>query len=480
VISVIVGLALGLLVISSPYLPIASEWQKIVLVVPFVFAVVVIFRDLEKLILFVIAISVPLNLDFTVMLSSYASSMEASGYTIIALTGLRLSLILLVVVVGYFTWLVKPSNGEAKLLRFYPSTSIPALCLIFVSLLSIFQASDAQLAFFKIAQFVELFLVYLYLANHLRTKQELQFFIIVLISAMLAESILMIVQWRTGLNFEFAGIAAGIDKATRRAGGTLGAANTAGSIQAAQLALVCAMLWLFPKRGQKAFAVLCFLAGVVALISTAGRAAWGGFLFVILSFVIIGWWRRWVNRQSLVVLFLVTLIMGVIFYPIILNRLTGDDNGSISSRLSMYQLAWNIISSSPSNFFLGVGINNYSLVAASYNTFVAGALGKVIQNISVHNVFLLTWTEIGLVGLLCYISFLVMPLTIAWKYIRSNDRFVSLMALGIGSGFVVMILQMMVDPFVARPKMIFSWLLVALIVSLKNIEPAQPDSQNRL
>ena len=45
----------------------------------------------------------------------------------------------------------------------------------------------------------------------------------------------------------------------------------------------------------------------------------------------------------------------------------------------MFRLAWNVIQSSPSHFFFGVGANNYALVAPAYNTAVCGDLGYVIQ-----------------------------------------------------------------------------------------------------
>ena len=114
--------------------------------------------------------------------------------------------------IGYILWLVKRSDADRKPMRFYASTSIPALGLILISILSVFQAQDTQLSLFKIAQLVELFLIYFYLANHLRTKQEMQFFVTVFMGGMLAESILMIVQWRTGLSFSLPGLYASVSE----------------------------------------------------------------------------------------------------------------------------------------------------------------------------------------------------------------------------------------------------------------------------
>jgi O-antigen ligase len=473
--SLLVGLLFGALVVIPPYLPLPSDWQKLVMVVPFGFAVVMLVKNLDRLILAAMAISVPLNLDFSLIISPYGRTTEsmANGRTIMALTGLRLSLILIIVIVGYVLWLVERRNASRPQVHFFASTTIPALGLILISVLSVLQAQDVQLSFFKIAQLAELFLVYFYLANHLRTKQDLQFFVVVLMGAMLAESILMILQWFTGLTFSFAGIRADVHLNPTRPAGTLGAADVAGGILSAQLAMVCAMLWYFPRRSQKTFAGICFIVGFIALISTAGRAAWGSFIVVIIGFVLIGRRRGWVARRSLIWMFLISLVIGGIFSTTIYDRLTEDDHGSAASRIMMFQLAWNVIQSSPSHFLLGVGANNYALVAPEFNKVIGGIMGYTIQDISVHNVFLLTWAETGLIGLFTFLGLLAAPLVKTWKHIQSGEKFSSLMAIGLGCALVAISIQMLVDPFIARPLAIFVWLMISLIASLDNIIPKQ-------
>ena len=441
-----------------------------------------LFKTLEKLVLFAIAISIPLNLDFSVIISPYARNAANifHGYrTIVALTELRVSLILIVVVVGYILWLVDRQGASRRPFRFFAGTSRPALGLIFISIISVFQAQDIQLSLFRIVQLVELFLVYLYLANHIRTKQEMQYFVTVLMWGMLAESILMVVQRLTGWGFSIPGIDASIYTKLSRAEGTLGSPGTAGGILAAYLAIVSAMVWLFPKRSQKVFALVCFVVGCIALITTAGRAPWGSFVVAILGFILVAWRQAWIQRRTLILLFTMILVIGYIFSPMIYNRLTQDDRGSAESRLRMFRLAWNVIQASPSHLFLGVGANNYALVAPGYNTSDVGFLGYVIDS-SVHNAYLLAWAETGLFGLFFFIVFLAVPLLKSWKHIRSGNRFISIIALGLGCALVAMCIQMLVDPFVARPLTIFVWLLVSLITSLDNmrsIRISSPDTR---
>jgi O-antigen ligase len=166
------------------------------------------------------------------------------------------------------------------------------------------------------------------------------------------------------------------------------------------------------------------------------------------------------------------LLVGGLFYPVISERLTAYDSGSAASRLVMAKLAWNVIRASPVHFFLGVGANNYALVAPAYYSTDVGRLGYIIDS-SVHNAYLLAWAETGLVGLALFGFFLIVPLAQAWKKLRSHDRFVSFMALGLGSALMAIYIQMLADPFITRPKMIIVWLLIAIIVSLDNMLPAR-------
>jgi O-antigen ligase len=473
-----VGAGLGALVAGYRYLPLPGDWQKLLLLIPFGLVVVILFNNLEKLVLFGMAVSVPLNLDFSLIISPYGRNEVnmASGRTIVALTGLRLSLILIVVMVGYILWLVEGYHTGRKPIRFFASISLPALGLILIAILSVFHAQDVQLAFFKIAQLIELFLVYFYLANHLHTKQEFQFFVLVLVGVLFAESILMITQWFTGWNFSFAGISATMSAGDRRTAGTLGSANTAGGIIVAQLALVCALLGRFTGRRQKIFFGICFMAGCMAVITTASRAAWSSFMAAMAGFMLIGWRRGWISLKSLATLLLIAALLGMIFYPAINARLTEDDHGSAASRLLMYRLSWKVITASVFNFVFGVGANNYALVAPAYNTVVGGSMGYAIQDIAVHNVYLLTWSETGIIGLLCFVWFLAASLWSAWKRIQSRDRFISWMALGLWCALVATSAQMLADPFIARPKIIFTWLLVGLIAGLNYVDLDQNDA----
>ena len=231
--SLLFGLILGTLLMFSWGL--ARDWQGIVLLIPIAFAIVMLIGNLEKSVLIAIAISIPVNLDRSLIISPYARNPEniAQGYTIVGLTELRLSLIFLLVVVGYVLWLVRTTGTDRTPVRFFRGTRGPGLGLIFFSSLSMFWAKNLQLSLFRIELLVELFLIYFYLANRIRTVQDIFTFITALMWGGLAESMLMIWQWITGTTFSVAGIQAMVLNNPLRVGGTLMHPNVAGGILSA-------------------------------------------------------------------------------------------------------------------------------------------------------------------------------------------------------------------------------------------------------
>lgn len=468
--SLMVGLLFGALVVFSPYLPFPSNFQKLFLIIPFAFMVVILFNNLERLILFTLAIGVPLNLDISLIISPYARNIEnmANGRTIVALTELRVSLMLVVVIIGYMLWLIDRQSAHQTPVNLYPAASIPALGLILISIVSITQAQDTQLSIFKIVQLIELFLIYFYVANHIRTVTDLNFFLTVLMSAMLVENTLIIVQKYTGLSFIVAGINASYSSISGRPGGTLGPAGNAGGINASLLIISLALIWLSRTQKQRLFNILFFLIGCIALIISGSRAAWGSFIIAMIGFMVIGWKLGRINWKSLLSIFILTLIVVGIFYKPIYSRLTLDDRGSAASRPKMFRLAWNVITASPTHFFFGVGANNYALIAPLYNTADVGDLGYIIDS-SVHNTYLLTWSELGLLGALFFIGFLTLPLTKLRTHLISDNQYISIFALALGCSLIATYIQMSVDPFIARPKMTFWWFLVSLAVCLSNL-----------
>ena len=472
--SIFVGILFGSLIVFSPYLPISSDFQKLILVIPIAFTAVILFNNLERLILFTIAIGIPLNLDISIIISPYARNLEniaRAGYrTLITLTELRLSLITIVLIIGYFVWFLKPRQTW-KPTHFFKATTLPAIGLIFISILSVIQAQDKQLWMFRVLQLVEVFLFYFYLANHIRTTQDMKFFIVVSLMGIVAESMLIILQWFTGLDFNILGLDANVI-GPNRAAGTLGTTGPAAGYMSVLAFIACAMIWGLPRGPQKYLAIISLIFGTIALIATGSRIGWIGFAITMFAFLLIGMRSGRIKQETLLLLVIAVLIIGIGFSSVIYERLSTFDDNSAQSRFMMWRLAWNVIKAHP---WLGVGAGNYALVSRDYYTPDVGIPAEVFDKL-VHNAFLGVWAESGTLAMLCYVSILGAAIIKAWSCTKSRSPFISVLGIGIALGIVSLCIQMFTDTFHMRSITLLVWALVALATSLPTIERVYIDT----
>ena len=170
------------------------------------------------------------------------------------------------------------------------------------------------------------------------------------------------------------------------------------------IGILAACTWLFsPRRGLWLLGLLAVLAGMWALLLTFSRAAWlglaGGLLAALLLLLPRLWRNRTLRRRALVA---VTALVGlgiafaVLYWPFLTARAgVGEENvelRSISDRLVFTHFAERAIAENP---IIGVGIANfpwrtsYYLLETDYD----------LTGNNVHNVYLLIWAELGIVGL---------------------------------------------------------------------------------
>jgi O-antigen ligase len=121
--------------------------------------------------------------------------------------------------------------------------------------------------------------------------------------------------------------------------------------------------------------------------------------------------------------------------PTMIERLAGEDGGSAAARIPLGLAALDLIAQYP---VFGVGINNYADALARHERF---GWSRHIEhlNIIVHNFFLWTWAEMGVVGLGAFFWYFASAL---WQAARgwrlAGDRFERAVAVGVAMGLVAM------------------------------------------
>ncbi len=455
------GLVVGVLLVVANSL--SSKWQGLILLAVPGFVLIMLIRDLKRFLLALLFLAVPINLDVSVAISSLPEN-------IVALRELRVSLVTVVLVVGYALWLIeKPWDAHYSRIRFFPEISWPALSVIVTMFISMLSAKDLQLAGFQIAQYIELFLVYFYVANHVRNSEDMSFVIRIILVGLLFESVIMILQWTTGLTFSFAGMDASIYSSGQadmqsRVGGTLDGPNGAGAYLGAHLALAAAFIFAAKTNWEKWFAAIVLGLGSVAIVATFSRSAWAGLVAAIALIIGISILRRWIRMgQVMAIICIAVALVGVLYVPISM-RLTGDDHGSADSREELKSLAQEVIKAHP---LIGIGTNNYALVARDYISPRQNNMDLVtLSTQPVHNTYMLVWAERGIIGLLVFMVFLAAIFRHTLTPILSGGRFLSLSAAGLVSSFVTIAVRMYGQHGIGRVVNLYFWLLLALVASL--------------
>ena len=356
--------------------------------------------NLERLLLAVVVldISFPIDKHF-----NYHDDPAALG----ALGGLSISLTTIAVVMLYGLWIAEAlsargANEERRRLI----VSVPlALYLTFVAVAAT-GARDTTLASFELMLLVQTFLVFVYIANRIRTRSDVKFIVTLLVAGLALQAFMTVWLRYTGQDLRIGALSGRVDVSSGaggdqsyRLGGTVGSPNTAAAYFTLLIAPALALLLAGVSRRYKQLAFLAFPLGAVAVILTLSRGGWVALGLSLMVFCAVALWRGWLPFPYFLLIAGIFLVVLLPFHDLIAERLTGADKGSAQSRFPLMHLAWNVIKDHP---LTGVGTNNFAVVLGDYATpeFSRAWL------YTVHNKYLLVWAELGIGGLLAFVWFL--------------------------------------------------------------------------
>lgn len=330
--------------------------------------------------------------------------------------------------------------------------------------LSIFVAQDRQLATFELCLLAQAFLLHFYLINTLNNREDITYILFILLIGALVQCVvtMYVMYARAGDDLVFGPLKFRVDR-NLRAVGSLGSPIVAASFFALLLAPALALTMTPSSRTKKTIAVVGFAMGCVFLILTQSRGAWVAGL---ISSCAVVWYasRRqilstWVPVAAVIIFpFLVAIFGGTI-----LDRLTGDDEGSAYSRVELIKLGMNIIADNP----LGIGSNNYADVARDYQ---GRPEFREQWFYTVHNKYVLIAAETGILSLIAFVCFLVFTIRQGWRAAQGSDPILAPLALGLSAAIVGQMLHMLVDIFNSRPQVQLLCLATAVIAACYQIQ----------
>lgn len=449
VIAGVVGIALGgsVLAVSS----LSQRWGILLLLAVLSPFVVMIVGNVRRLLLAVILLDIPFQLDVYLFYQEKAGNLGAVG-------GLNISVTTLALAALYALWLADLLARVDSPPRAWFRVSLPLISYVAIVTLSVVVARDVNLVIFEVFLLVQSLLLFIYIVGTVRAREDVLFIVTMLLVGLALQSLVMIGLRLIGHSITVANITARIDSGSR-VGGTIGTPNSAASYLSLLLAPALSLVLTQVGRGYKLLAVLAFSLGAIALVFTLSRGGWVAFGLSAIILITLAWHRGWLSPSVPLALVAVALLLFLLFQDTIIARLVGDDNGSAYARVPLMQIAFRMIKDYP---LLGIGSNNFAATVAQYVT--PEFSREWIY--TVHNNYLLVWAETGTGALVAFVWFLMATVHRGWQGARLNDRLLSPLALGFTAAIAGHMVHMLVDFFNQRPEVQLLWLIAGLITAM--------------
>jgi O-antigen ligase len=177
------------------------------------------------------------------------------------------------------------------------------------------------------------------------------------------------------------------------------------------LALIACLgvLWLGnqqsqPNRLTTNVLTLFYIIFMIALIGISGSR--GSMLSLLIALFAFSYWRstrRWAKLSLAIIL--IILVVAPTTFLTTFERFTdssADNLAQLGGRTALWQAARQVILDHP---FGGVGIGGSSYAILPYLSMVSVAVGK--DSVSMHNPILTIWSELGIPGIILYLSVMV-------------------------------------------------------------------------
>lgn len=444
---VLLGAASGVLVLVIADLP--MKWLAMCLLGTVVLVTAILLGNLRRVLLATAIFDIPLGID--IHLFRRTDTLGALGGLVISLTTVCLAGL-------YVLWITDLMMHRTNPPKFLPAVTVPACTYMGVLTLSTLVAADKVLSLFLVLLFLQMFLLYFYIANHVTTPQDLRHIIHLLLIGLGFEAAVLIFQFVTKTLFTTVGLIGleGLERGAElgsglfRPPGTVGWPTDAAAYLAPLLLLSLVLVLHESAPRAKVRMTLLFTMGAGALVVTFTRASWIAFVVGFLVIVIVGIRRGRLRPGALIGVLVAGGLIVAVFYPLIVQRLTkGAD--TMSDRLVLNQLAWRVIQSRP---LLGVGANN--LEGAMRGSLSSGFLQSRWFYL-VHNEYLRVAGETGLPGLVSFLWFLAAICIQCLRASSHGDPVIGPVALGIFVGIVCLAVNMLVENALNRAMMQLLW-----------------------
>jgi O-antigen ligase len=221
-------------------------------------------------------------------------------------------------------------------------------------------------------------------------------------------------------------------------------------------------------------------AAFLMMLLTLSRGGWVATTAGVAVYLVLGYLRGTVTKAHLRrvgIAGLVGMIFAVAAFPTVWLRLFEADNRSTQSRLLLAEQALLIVQRNPID---GVGLGAYTWAAQrnlpdSYGRVPESFRDMLLKGV-VHNKYLLTAAETGIIGLLLFLNVFRRSMSALWRADFRADPVREVVALGTLSGLVAVLVTFIVEHSYLGVPIETAWVAMGAAAALTTRQPAPAQS----
>jgi O-antigen ligase len=371
-----------------------------------------------------------------------------------AADGLTIQLIDLWIIWLVIHYAYQRRHGTIKPIHGFSMFCIPLALLLAADCLSLINSVDIQLSIYGILNHLRAAALFIVLALTLaQGKKELRAAYIAIVCAVSTIGGICIVEMMLQTNIRNSVSSLGSSSSAFRASG-MDTPTIAAAYLAALIPIV-AIEYFYPAgRSRKLLAALGLWIGLAGIGCTLTRAAIGIAVLGAIPLLVFLYRRRLILLRHTITCLLVFALLWLSLGAKLIARVDRS-TATLNGRVPLMQTALNMASDSP---FVGVGINTYELRIYDFTPIDQRQKFEYV----VHNKFLLTLAETGVLGFASFVSLCAIVLRRVFVLARSGLP----MGMGLLCSMIILVLDMNVEIYEAGSALLNAWILMAILAAL--------------
>jgi hypothetical protein len=370
---------------------------------------------------------------------------------VVVAAGISLGMAELLLVLAYGVWFAQIFIARKEPLPRLNKLDYFILLLLLAQVLSLVGAPRKELGMFDIVYNIKHALIYFFIAHKIR-RPHLPWVAALLMAAVLVMSPIALYERVTGNvgigntkanvlheNFEQQHEVPGLEQI--RAEGTTMNSHTLGIFYLMLLPVPFVLLMMRHYRPTVKFLLAGILVmGLGGLIVTFSRAAWMSFgLSSLFALAVIA--LAWKQRRALLISLAIFVGISIAYPKVYEYAYMRIVDAPVEIMEARYEMNWTAAGIWRNHFLFGYGAANYLEALEDPDVTVHGP-----DWLPVHNAFLYTASEIGLVGVIAFFGILLITIFRCYKTLRHEDLFVRGLALAILCALFGYLLDGLTDP----------------------------------